>query len=161
MRQRERSASNASLESRGEMDDSRGEEGRRKSVKKTTARGRDSPSTQFTLSFCKYEAPDLRLNLTTAALLCLWIRLRSSDLHSSDPRMHPPSPPPEPAAVQAAPVAISGNLRPPPSLFGFIHSRIHSSLAPARRGCSESGQTDGCLISCSMRLNANSPVGVG
>lgn len=86
MRHRERSASNASLESRGEMDDFRGEEGRRKSVKKTTTRGRGSPSTQFTLSFCKYEAPDLRLNLTTAALLCLWIRQKSSDL-----RMQPPS----------------------------------------------------------------------
>lgn len=90
MRQRERSASNASLESRGEMGDSRGEEGGRKSVKKTTARGRDSPSTQFTLSFRKYEAPDLRLSLPTAALLCLWMRLRSSDLHSSDPRRLPP-----------------------------------------------------------------------
>lgn len=136
MRLRERSASNAFLESRGEMDGFRGKEGRRKSVKKTKTRGRDSPSTQFTLSFSKYEAPDLRLNPTTAALLCLWFRQKSSELHSSDLRMQPPSPPPEPAGIQAAPVAISGNLLPPPSLFGFIHSRIHSApsiLALTRR----------------------------
>lgn len=132
MRLRERSASNASLESRGEMDDFRGEDGRRNSVKKTKTRGRDSPLTQFTLSFSKYEALDLRLNLTTVALLWLWIRQKSSDLHSSDLRVQPPSPPPEPAGIQAAPVAISGNLLPPPSLFGFIHSRIHSSLALTR-----------------------------